>query len=79
MMEITVKPYKNIAKDFYAFEQELNKLGLQVINKALLNLEECCNKIELLINALTGKHAKTVHQLAYKCFGKAYIFLSLAA
>jgi len=78
-MEITVKPYKNIDEDLYIFEQELNKLGLQIINKARLNLTTYCNKIELAINAVTGRHAKTVHQLAYKHFGKAYVFLSLAA
>jgi hypothetical protein len=79
MMEITIKTYKNITEDFYIFEQEINKLGLQIINKMSLNLAECCNKIELIIDVVTGKHAKTVHELAYKHFGKAYVFLSLAA
>lgn len=79
MMEITIKPYKNIAEDFYIFEKEVNKIGLQIINKAKLNLTVCSNKVELIINVITGIQAKTVHKLAYKYFGKAYVFLSLAA
>lgn len=79
MMEITIKPYKNIVEDFFTFEKEINQLGLQVVNKALLNLDKCSNKVDLMINAMTGIQAKIVHKLAYKHFGKAYIFLSLAA
>lgn len=79
MMEITVKPYKNIAEDFFIFEGEISKLGLQLINKPVFNLNNCSNKVELIINVNTGRQAKIVHQLAYKYFGKAYVFLSLAA
>ncbi|MBI4853031.1 MAG: hypothetical protein HY819_14665 [Acidobacteria bacterium] len=79
MMEITIKPYQNITEDFYIFEKEVNKIGLQIINKAKLNLTVCSNKVELIINVITGIQAKTVHKLAYKYFGKAYVFLSLAA
>lgn len=78
MMEIILNCYRNLEKEFFNFEAELSNFGLQVLSKKAINDLEL-DKVELKINAHKGRQAKLVHELACKHFGKAYIFLSLAA
>ncbi|MBK7993485.1 MAG: hypothetical protein IPK14_08660 [Blastocatellia bacterium] len=82
MMEIILNCYRNLENEFYNFEAELSNFGLQILSKKAVNnvannLE--LDKVELKINAQKGRQAKLVHELACKHFGRAYIFLSLAA
>ncbi|MFY9226404.1 MAG: hypothetical protein WAQ98_27250 [Blastocatellia bacterium] len=78
MMEIILNCYRNLENEFFNFELELSNFGLQVLSKKAVNNLEL-DKIELKINAKKGRQAKLVHELACKHFGRAYIFLSLAA
>lgn len=78
MMEIILNCYRNLEKEFYNFESELSNFGLQILSKKAVNSLES-DKVELKINAQKGRQAKLVHELACKHFGRAYIFLSLAA
>jgi len=78
MMEIILNCYRNLEKEFYNFESELSNFGLQILSKKAINSLES-DKVELKINAQKGRQAKLVHELACKHFGRAYIFLSLAA
>ncbi len=78
MMEIILNCYRNLENEFSNFEIELSNFGLQVLSKKTVNSLEL-DKVELKINAQKGRQAKLVHELACKHFGRAYIFLSLAA
>lgn len=78
-MEIVLNNYKNLEKDLCKFENELNSFGAEVVNSSVVNKVSLFEKVEITINIISRKHAKLVHELARKYFGKAYVFLSLAA
>jgi hypothetical protein len=78
-MEIVLNNYKNLEKDLYNFEKELNSFGIQLIHNKAINRVSIFEKVEITIEIVSRKQAKLVHQLACKYFGKAYVFLSLAA